>query len=182
MNARNVIRNRRKHKKIYKVNCLENNKFISECTLDFVSLHDCIINSVLNEDKNLIMVLDHIDVLRDHPLNNTGKAMQTGKALIKFVDFAVQESIIYDTLMIQGKAKINVEEDAQKEVLPFMELLTDFEVLQVEKLASDNNLIKYRFDGTTSLDFNAEFGYIIIDCKSIFLEWNDSLGNAWFEW
>ena len=168
-------------KKIYRVNCLGNNKFISENTLDLVSLHDCRIDSVLNEDKNLIAMLEHIDVLRDHPLNNTGKAMQTGRALIKFVGFAVQESIIYDTSMIQGKTKIIVEEDAKKRVLPFRELLTDFEVLKVEKLASDNNLIKYRFDGTTSMDFNAEFGYIIIECKSIILEWNDLLGNAWFE-
>jgi hypothetical protein len=157
------------------------NKFISENTLDFVSLHDCIIESISIEGQNLIVSFEHIDVLLKHPLNTTGKSMYTGKAYIRFIEYEIEESILYDTSEIQGKRKIIVEEDAQKRVLPITELLIDFEVLRTEELENTNDYFVRRFDGITSLKYRADFGYLIIKYKKLVIEWNELIDAAWFE-
>jgi hypothetical protein len=156
-------------------------KFISENTLNHISLHDCIIEAFSTEGQNLLVTFEHIDVLSDHPLNNIGKAMYTGKALLTFVNFEIIESILYDTSGIKGKSRIIVETDAQKIELHFSDLLVDFEVLKDEELYKKDNYIFHRFDGSTSLKYNADFGYWIIKYKELIIEWDELLDKAWFE-
>lgn len=156
-------------------------KFISEDTLNLISLHDCIIEEVSTEGQNLLVVFEHIDVLSEHPLNDTGYAMYTGKALITFVNYEIVESILYDTSGIHGKKRIVVEEDAQKIELEFAELMVDFEVLKNEELQISDSYFIHRFDGSTSLKYNADFGYWIIKYKKLIIEWEEFLDKAWFE-
>ncbi|MGO4530337.1 hypothetical protein AB4Z30_14745 [Paenibacillus sp. 2TAF8] len=124
---------------------------------------------------------EHIDVLSTHPRNSSGKAMYTGKAILKFVDFEVLESILYDTSEIKSKKRIVVEDDAQKKVLDVSELLIDFEVLKNEELQLEGNIYVHRFDGLTSLKYNADFGYWIIKYRTLIIEWDDLIDMAWFE-
>jgi len=155
--------------------------FISENTLNFVSLHDCVIEEVSIENQNLIVTFEHIDVLSDHPMNNTGFSMYTGKAKVRFIDYEINESILYDTSGLKGKRQIIVEEDAHEIKLHISELLLDFEVLKNEELQVTEDFFIQRFDGLTSLKYNADFGYCIIKYKKLVIEWNEFIEKAWFE-
>ncbi|MBB6632618.1 hypothetical protein [Cohnella sp. AR92] len=124
---------------------------------------------------------EHIDVLSDHPLNSTGKAMYTGKAMITFIDHEIVESFLYDTTGIKGKSRIDVEEDAQKKELQISELLLDFEVLKEEQLQKTDNYFVHRFDGILSRKYNADFGYCTLKYKSLIIEWDELIDRAWFE-
>ncbi|WP_245595988.1 hypothetical protein [Paenibacillus taiwanensis] len=155
--------------------------FKSENTLNFVSLHDCVIEEVSIEDKNLIVWLEHIDVLSVHPFNHTGFSMYTGKSKVRFIDYEIIESILYDTSQIKGMKHIIVEEAAQKRVMLESELLLDFEILKNEELQAAEDYFVHRFDGSASLKYNADFGYCIIKYKKIIIEWNEFIDKAWFE-
>ncbi|WP_442600748.1 hypothetical protein [Paenibacillus sp. KN14-4R] len=156
-------------------------KFISEDTLNLISLHDCITEEISTEGQNLLVVFEHIDVLSEHPLNDTGNAMYTGKAIITFIDYEILESILYDTSGLHGKNGIVVEEDAQKIELEFAELMDDFEVLKNEELQTTDSYFIHRFDGSTSLKYNADFGYWMIKYKKLIIEWEEFIDKAWFE-
>jgi hypothetical protein len=156
-------------------------KYISENTLEFVSLHDCIVEDIKMDKENLVLTFEHIDVLSEHPLNDTGKSMYTGKAQIRFTYYQILESTLYDTSNIQGKNHIIVEKDAKKKVIPISELLTEFEVLTTEEVESKEHYFIHRFDGITSLKYRADFGYFIIKYKKLFIEWNELIDTAWFE-
>ena len=54
-------------------------KYISQNTLEYLSLHDCIIEAARIENGDLILDFEHIDVLSTHPLNPNGEAKYTGK-------------------------------------------------------------------------------------------------------
>ncbi|WP_234340236.1 hypothetical protein [Gorillibacterium timonense] len=156
-------------------------KFTSENTLDHVSLHDCVIYAISFKNQSLSVLFEHIDVLSTHPRNNTGKAMYTGKAILKFIDFEILESFLYDTSEIEGKKRIIVEGEVQKRVIDISELLIDFEVLKNEEVQTQDNYCIHRFDGSTSLKYNADFGYWIIKYKTLIIEWDELIDTAWFE-
>ena len=156
-------------------------KFISEDTLNHISLHDCVIEEVSTAGQNLLVIFEHIDVKSDHPLNDTGKAMYTGKALFTFVDIEILDSILYDTSGIRGKRRVVVEEDSQKIELDITELLVDFEVLRNDEIRIEDSYYIHRFDGLTSLKYNADFGYWIIKYKKLIIEWEEFIDTAWFE-
>ncbi|WP_124113503.1 hypothetical protein [Paenibacillus xylanexedens] len=124
---------------------------------------------------------EHIDVLSTHPRNSNGKAMYSGKAVLKFINFEILESVLYDTSEIKSKKRIVVEDDAQKKVLDISELLVDFEVLKTEKIQTQDNIYIHRFDGLTSLKYKADFGYWIITYKKLIIEWDELIDTAWFE-
>ncbi|WP_438350635.1 hypothetical protein ACP8HI_08330 [Paenibacillus sp. FA6] len=107
--------------------------------------------------------------------------MYTDQALFTFVDFEILESILYDTSGIKGKNRIIVEEDAQKIELEIAELLVDFEVLKNEELQTIDSYCIHRFDGSTSLKNNSDFGYWIIKYKKLIIEWEKFIDKAWFE-
>lgn len=107
--------------------------------------------------------------------------MYTGTAIITFIDHEIVESFIYDTAGIKGKSRIVVEEDARKIELHISELLHGFEVLKEEQLEKTDTYIIYRFDGLLSLKYNTDFGYFIIKCKKVIIEWGELLDEAWFE-
>lgn len=149
--------------------------------MNLISLHDCNVETILIDGQNLSITFEHIDVLTDHPLNSTGKAMYTGTAMITFIDHEIVESFIYDTTGIKGKSRIVVEEDARKIELHISELLHGFEVLKEEQLEKTDTYIIYRFDGLLFLKYNTDFGYFIIKCKKVIIEWGELLDEAWFE-
>ncbi|MED5016494.1 hypothetical protein P9847_04135 [Paenibacillus chibensis] len=116
-----------------------------------------------------------------HPRNSNGKAMYSGKAVLKFINFEILESVLYDTSKIKSKKRIVVEDDAQEKVLDISELLVDFEVLKTEEIQTQDNIYIHRFDGSTSLKYNADFGYWIIKYKKLIIEWDELIDTAWFE-
>lgn len=158
-----------------------NIKFKSINTLSLISLHDCLIEEVLKTEQNLSILFDHIDVLSDHPLNDTGNAMYTGKARFTFVEFEILDSILYDTSNIKGKNRIIVEENAQRIELDISELLVEFEVLKNEEISNSDSYFIQRFDGSSSSKYNSDFGYWIIKYKKLIIEWEELINKAWFE-
>lgn len=144
-------------------------------------MHDCVIDSILNDTQSLSVFFEHIDVLSTHPRNSNGKAMYSGKAVLKFINFEILESVLYDTSEIKSKKRIVVKDDAQEKVLDISELLVDFEVLKTEEIQTQDNIYIHRFDGSTSLKYNADFGYWIIKYKKLIIEWDELIDTAWFE-
>ncbi len=144
-------------------------------------MHDCVIEAISIEGQNLSLIFEHINVLSNHPMNNTGLHMYTGRAIIKFIDYELKESLLYDTSKVEGKKRIIVEEDAQKVKIPKLELLVGFEILKSEELHVSEESFTQRFDGIASRKYNSDFGYCVIKCKKIVIKWNEFIDKAWFE-
>lgn len=144
-------------------------------------MHDCVIEAISVEGRSLSVTFEHIDVLSKHPMNDTGLNMCTAKAKIKFIDYEIKESILYDRSKVEGKKQIIVEEDAQEFKIPISELLVDFEVLKSEELQGSEEFFIQRFDGIASQRYNSDFGYCVIKCQTIVIEWNEFIDKAWFE-
>lgn len=74
-----------------------------------------------------------------------------------------------------------MEEDTQKVKIPMSELLVGFEVLKSEELQVSEESFTQRFDGIASRKYNSDFGYCVIKCQTIVIEWNEFIDKAWFE-
>ncbi|MET3210668.1 UNVERIFIED_CONTAM: hypothetical protein ABIC26_003629 [Paenibacillus sp. PvR008] len=144
-------------------------------------MHDCVIEAISVEGQNLVLTFEHIDILSNHPMNDTGLNMCTAKARIKFIDYEIKESILYDTSKVEGKRKIIAEEDAQEFKIPISELLVNFEVLKSEELQVSEEFFIQRFDGIASQRYNSDFGYCVIKYQTIVIEWDEFIDKAWFE-
>jgi hypothetical protein len=111
-------------------------KFVSTNTLDHVSLHDCIIETVSFVEKQLMLSFDHIDVLPTHQLNPFEKPKYTGKAVILFEDAIILESILFDTSHVRHLRVVNVETDAKKKEMDIIDLAENFELSKCTQIAS----------------------------------------------
>jgi hypothetical protein len=154
-------------------------KYISQNTLEYLSLHDCIIEAARIENGDLILDFEHIDVLSTHPLNPNGEAKYTGKASLMFKNFEVLKSFVYDTSNVH-KNVIHVEEDASKVCVDILNLAIDFEVLDLKKIDITETNYSYEFGGNCSSEFNSDFGVFILRFDSVLVCWNDLLEDAWF--
>jgi hypothetical protein len=151
-------------------------RFISTNTLDHVSLHDCIIETVNFVEKQLTFSFDHIDVLPSHPLNPFEKPKYTGKAAVVFEDAVVLESILFDTSDIRHLKAIIVETDAKRIEMDIIGLAENFKVSICTQNASDSG---YFIEGFP-WKYQTEFGQIMISCKQVKVYWNKLLADTWF--
>ncbi|HPT90131.1 MAG TPA: hypothetical protein PK033_07160 [Acetivibrio sp.] len=154
-------------------------KFISENTLEYISLHDCVIDNVVISNTRLIFEFEHINVLPEHPLNNYTNAKYTNTAALIFENFEVIESILFDTSSIEKK-HIVVEQDAVKRRLDIKDLATGFEVLQAEKKAGQEHWFVYEFYGIAPHKYRSDFSMITLKFSKVKVCWNELIGDSWF--
>ncbi|GAE88853.1 hypothetical protein [Acetivibrio straminisolvens] len=154
-------------------------KFISENTLEYIYLHDCIIDNVTISDSSLIFEFDHIDVFPEHPLNNYPNAKCTGNAALIFEGFEVIESILFDTNNIK-KMHIIVEQDSVKRPVDIIDLAMEFLVLQSKWKSQNEQYFLYEFHGTTSDKYRNDFGMFTLKFSNAKVCWNELLNDSWF--
>ncbi len=154
-------------------------KYISKDTLEYLSLHDCIIQSTKFEKDNLTLDFEHIDVLPSHPNNPYDVAKYTGKASLIFQNCEVLKSFIYDTRFIK-KSVIQVEKDAQKVNIDIINLATDFEVLDMKMIEKNGISYVYEFGGNCSNELGSDFGVFILKFDMVLICWNELINDAWF--
>jgi len=154
-------------------------KFISENTLEYIHLHDCVISNVIISDAMLILEFRHIDVLPEHPLNYYYNAKCTSNAALIFEDFEVIESILFDTSGIKKK-HIIVEQDADKISIDIKDPAMEFEVLLVEKKPEQEHYFIYEFHGIASHKYKSEFGMFTLKFNNVKVCRNELVSNSWF--
>lgn len=119
----------------------------SQNTLEFVSLHDCFINHVVWQNNRLIIYLDWIDVMRNHPLNSSGKAKKAYNAAIIFDDALELGCFYYDlSKAYEEGRKINkqsyfVPEDAEMLKSTIAERCRNVEIDNLEERRDNGNRI-----------------------------------------
>lgn len=62
-----------------------------------------VIEAISIEGQNLSLIFEHIDVLSNHPMNNTGLNMYTGRAKIKLIDYELKN--LFYTIHLKLKAR-----------------------------------------------------------------------------
>ncbi|MEY8747074.1 hypothetical protein AB9M62_48935 [Bacillales bacterium AN1005] len=159
---------------------MEQAAYISENTLQLISLHDCLIKEVVVSGADLILTFGHIDVLADHPLNSTGLSMCTGEAKLRFEHAERITSVLYDTSESAKQDDPDAEEDSHPREVDMLEILEDFEVLQHSEQLHPNGYV-HRFEGIGSVKHNTDYAYVVIRCNRVTVEWNEFTDKAWFE-
>ena len=154
-------------------------KFTSENTLEYIHLHDCVIDNVVISDTKIIFEFEHIDVLPEHPLNNYPNAKCTSTAALIFEDFEVIESILFDTSSIEKK-HIIVEQDAVKRSLDIKDLAIGFEVLQAEQKPEQEHYFVYEVHGISPHKYRSDFGMFTLKFSNVKVCWNEFVNDSWF--
>ena len=61
-------------------------KYESVNTAEYLSLHDCECTKILGSTNNLIMYMEWMEVLSEHPDNPYKEAHQSGEGMIEFTE------------------------------------------------------------------------------------------------
>lgn len=148
-----------------------NYKYVSESTFDNVGLHDCEITGIHMDDKFLNLEFEHIDILKNHPLNEFGCSKATGKAKIIFEDFNILNSFVYDkSKIIKGGSPISIIRP-----IVFNKEMEGMDVIVVETEKDQENDVfcKILCDKNGLYEFWFSF-------KKVTICWNEFEGDAWF--
>lgn len=152
-------------------------KFVSENTLDMLSLHDCTIERSSFINGILKLEMDFINVLPEHPQNEYPVAKCTNEALLVFENVEIIESFVY------GRRKVNHNSyvaDKSLGVSYSIDVLAmNFEILQVTFHEYENLLFTYTFFGDAN-SINHGFAEFTIRFSRCLVCWNEFSGDAWF--
>lgn len=146
-------------------------KYISYDTFNNVGLHDCEIEDFIIEGNTLRLQFDHIDVLKEHPLNESNIPKSTGKAEIIFENFNIENSFMYDKSKIKGNNQgISVIRPAK-----FQDIIRGVAVLTINTQRYSDGTYFCKIMG----DRNGFFEFWFSFEKSIVC-WNKLKKDAWF--
>lgn len=157
-----------------------NYKFVSLDCLEQFSMHDCDIEDIVIQDRELIIYLSHIDVLPDNRLNNFKIPKQTDTAYVKFKDFNISKiikdyGVSYDSKNEQYSG-YKLEELTSLSIDRIIEMLNNNRICGFEKI-SNNDCYKYLFYTDPYLDFLI---YFEIEFIKIEIGWNEFIQDSWF--
>lgn len=155
-----------------------NRKYVSENTIDYLSLHDCIIENAKIENNTLVLELGHVDVLDTHPNNPYSVAKCADNVLFHFEKFSVITSEFSDTSKVNKR--IIQKGDATVTQVEILKLANGFEVLQVKKLEENEGYNTYQFFGVCSKKFGNDFGEFEIKSQRVLIGWDELGDDAWF--
>ena len=145
---------------------MDNYKYISENTIQHISLHDCCCSRMYWDRANLIFEMEWMEVLASHPDNPFEKAHQSGTGAI----------VLYDPVIESGELTNGSNS------IPIIELneVKDFEIL-----IFDENINNARFElsvfGDSVCDPKAEFIEMKINYSSSKVMFNELGDVSWFD-
>ena len=82
---------------------MENFKYISENTLNDISLHDCTCKKISTEGSDLILSMEFMEVCSEHKLNPFPLAHQPGEGKIVFKNAEVKNASLMIMTYLQTK-------------------------------------------------------------------------------
>lgn len=101
---------------------MEQWKYVSKNTTEFLSLHDCECEHIYYADNRVIMKMDWMEILESHPNNMFPEAHQSGQGIIELVEPRIVECI-YDKAGVQeGMSDVTQVDFRELEILKFEEI------------------------------------------------------------
>lgn len=139
--------------------------------LDHLYLHDCIIEDLEWDGKDLILYFESIDVLPEYSNNPFENAKCAEQAKIVFKNCIATNAIKYGADKIKGSdvVKMNLQD-----------LAIDFEILKVEYQNIIDKKYIYTVTGQCSFELNSDFGEFTLGFESIDVEWERLEEDSWF--
>ncbi|OXM16218.1 hypothetical protein [Paenibacillus herberti] len=127
---------------------------------DFLDFHDALVEKIQVMENQIVVDIESINILANHPLNPHAVAKNTDNCKLIFVNPMSSEA----TLFLEDKfpKKINCTEFKELEILKFTQSEQDDGVMY-EIFGSDNDFCLWK-----------------VKAKSLVLYWNEFVGDAWF--
>jgi len=137
--------------------------------IEHISLHDCSFGEILVEDNDVLLIFNEgFDIVKTHPLNDTGNSKNTTKSQI----------VLKNAKFIYGKSDY-----WNKEMCDFAEFINYFSSFEILEFRIDNGEIV--FNGYFSPknrknSSNQHFMSLSFLCADVIFCWNDYSADAWF--
>ncbi len=142
-------------------------KIESKNTTDFINLHDCQCSQLLYENSTMILKMDWMEILSNHPDNPYDKAHQSDKGIIEFND------------IIPIDCKLE-----EKNLIEYIESKSSFKVDNIEiNCYFEDNRISSKYKYAELAGFTPENKFLIFEFlfKDSMIMWNKLNNESWFE-
>ena len=148
------------------------------CDFENISLHDHFIDTIQTNGNDILLIFDDgFDVVKTHPLNDTGKSKRATASQIILRNSKFLKGTIYHWEWQEKKSK-----QEEIDLAWFFNSTCSFEVL-------DWTLNFKAEDSTVSLNGNMcwenslkrEYSELEFSCLDVLFCWNDYSEDAWFE-
>jgi len=159
-------------------------KYTSQDSENIV-LHDNAFDEILIENNDILLTFSEgFDIVKWHPLNDTGKSKHTAESqiVLKNAKFICGEAVYWtkeiDEKFISGKSARRT-----KEVTDFEEFLNDFSLFEIMDFVIGNGEIifdglLFPVDGKT---FKDQYEMILLfSCAGVVFCWSDYSKDSWF--
>ncbi|MDQ0063252.1 hypothetical protein [Paenibacillus harenae] len=127
---------------------------------DFLDFHDAVVEKIQVFENQIVVDIESINILADHPLNPYGVAKNTDHCRLIFVHPTFSEA----TLFLEDKIPQQIE-------------CTDFKELEILKFARSKQPDDYLYEIFGS---DNQFCEWRVKAKGLILYWNEFVGDAWF--
>ncbi|MGZ4032121.1 MAG: hypothetical protein ACXVP2_08210 [Tumebacillaceae bacterium] len=127
---------------------------------DCLDFHDAVVEKIQVNENEIVVDIEAINVLPEHPLNPFDVAKNTGRCRLIFLE--PTESVA--EIFIEGKHGQPIECTDFK----------DLEILQFDRLEMENGVL-YKIFGDDNW-----FCEWKVTAKGIVVHWNEFNGDAWF--
>lgn len=141
-------------------------RFVSENTVDHLSLHDCVCSQMSVDSEEIVFDLEWLEVLASHPDNPFSQAHQSGEGRI-----VLHKPLVKSGVLTTGDTHMPIAETA---------VIKDFEILEFDEEATESGF-ELSLYGVSVGEPKADFIEMKIAYSSSEVMF-DELGEAsWFE-
>ena len=127
-------------------------KFISENTIDYLSLHDCQCSRLYHANKTLIFEMEWMEVLAAHPNNPFDKSYQSTEGKIILFNPVVELGLLLTDALYRDESMSNIDDVD----------ISDFEVLDFIEEANGN---EYKLKLFGQFDAHSKYDFIQMSIK-----------------
>ena len=143
-------------------------KYISENTIEYISLHDCECSHIYYKKNKLVLELVWMDVTEEHPQNPFSEAHESGNAIIELLN----PQVVKGNYFVNGGNEVVLDDISQ---IDFKNII----VLNFDETKSSTIYKNHMFfivDGNNAND-NADFE---ISYTSSIVKFNEFKKESWF--
>ena len=148
------------------------------CDLENISLHDNFIDKIQTERNDILLIFNEgFDVVKTHPLNDTGKSKRTTASQIILRNSKFSKGIIHHSERQKKRS--------EQEEIDFAWLLNStcyFEVLDwVLNFKVEAGVVSLKGNMCWENSPKREYSELEFSCSDVLFCWNDYSEDAWFE-
>ena len=145
---------------------MDSYKYISENTIQHISLHDCCCSRMHWDESCLVLEMEWMEVLASHPDNPFDKAHQSGMGRI----------ILNEAVLESGE----LMKDDHRTAIDTINEIKDFEILDFDEIINDGRFELSLF-GDSVRESEAEFIKMKVSYSSSIVMFNELGEISWFE-